>query len=49
MHNDKDCKFGNFSNKTAARLFYEKAKREQQEGRFFPEGIIGVIRYWSKR
>lgn len=37
MHHDKDCKFGSFSNKTAARLFYEKAKREQQEGRFFPE------------
>jgi len=32
-----DCRFGSFPNKTKAREFYEKAKLEQKEGRFFPE------------
>lgn len=35
--NGKDKKFGAFPNKTKAREFYEKAKLEQKEGRFFPE------------
>ena len=30
-------RFGSFPNKTKAREFYEKAKLEQKEGRFFPE------------
>ncbi len=33
----RDRLFGSFSTKTAARDFYEKAKQEQQTGRFFPE------------
>ncbi len=36
-HNGRDRKFGSFPNKTKAREFYEKAKLEQKEGRFFPE------------
>ncbi len=36
-HQGKDRQFGSFEHKTAAREFYEKAKLEQQEGRFFPE------------
>ncbi len=36
-HEGKDRQFGAFPNKTEARLFYEKAKLEQKEGRFFPE------------
>ena len=36
-HEGKERRFGSFSTKTAARYFYEKAKQEQQTGRFFPE------------
>jgi hypothetical protein len=36
-HEGKEQRFGSFSNKTTAREFYEKAKLEQKEGRFFPE------------
>ena len=36
-HEGKERRFGSFSTKTAARDFYEKAKQEQQTGRFFPE------------
>ncbi len=36
-HNGEDRTFGSFPNKTKAREFYEKAKLEQKEGRFFPE------------
>lgn len=36
-HEGKDRRFGSFPNKTKAREFYEKAKLEQKEGRFFPE------------
>ena len=36
-HNGKERQFGAFPTKTKAREFYEKAKVEQQEGRFFPE------------
>ncbi|MEE8125110.1 MAG: site-specific integrase [Nitrospirales bacterium] len=36
-HHGKERQFGAFPNKTKAREFYEKAKREQKEGRFFPE------------
>lgn len=36
-HEGRDRQFGSFSTKTAAREFYEKAKKEQRENRFFPE------------
>lgn len=36
-HEGRERRFGSFSNKTKAREFYEKAKLEQKEGRFFPE------------
>ena len=36
-HHGKEQQFGSFPNKTKAREFYEKAKLEQKEGRFFPE------------
>lgn len=36
-HEGHERRFGSFSTKTAARDFYEKAKQEQQSGRFFPE------------
>jgi integrase len=36
-HEGKDRRFGSFSTKTSARDFYEKAKQEQKQGRFFPE------------
>jgi integrase len=36
-HEGKERRFGSFSTKTAARDFYEKAKQEQQTGRYFPE------------
>jgi integrase len=36
-HEGKDRRFGSFNNKTEARDFYEKAKQEQKQGRFFPE------------
>ncbi len=36
-HEGKDRWFGSFPTKTKAREFYEKAKTEQKEGRFFPE------------
>ena len=36
-HNGSERQFGSFANKTKARDFYEKAKLEQKEGRFFPE------------
>lgn len=36
-HQGKERRFGSFTTKTKAREFYEKAKYEQQEGRFFPE------------
>jgi integrase len=36
-HNGKERRFGSFPNKTQARSFYDKAKVEQHEGRFFPE------------
>ena len=37
MHNMKERRFGSFPTKTKAREFYQKAKTEQHEGRFFPE------------
>ena len=36
-HEGKERRFGSFKNKTEARDFYEKAKQEQNQGRFFPE------------
>lgn len=36
-HDGKERRFGSFRTKTEARDFYEKAKQEQQAGRFFPE------------
>ena len=36
-HHGKERRFGSFPTKTVARDFYEKAKLEQKEGRFFPE------------
>lgn len=33
----RERQFGSFPTKTKAREFYEKAKLEQKEGRFFPE------------
>ncbi|TKB67908.1 MAG: hypothetical protein E8D52_11630 [Nitrospira sp.] len=36
-HDGRERRFGSFSTKTKAREFYEKAKLEQKEGRFFPE------------
>jgi integrase len=36
-HEGRDRKFGSFPTKTSAREFYEKAKKEQKEGIFFPE------------
>ena len=36
-HNGTERQFGSFANKTKARDFYDKAKLEQKEGRFFPE------------
>ena len=36
-HDGKERRFGSFKNITEARDFYEKAKLEQKEGRFFPE------------
>jgi integrase len=36
-HDGKERRFGAFQNKTQARDFYEKAKQEQKQGRFFPE------------
>lgn len=36
-HEGRERRFGSFPTKTKAREFYEKAKLEQQEGRFFPE------------
>ncbi len=36
-HHGQERRFGSFASKTAARGFYEKAKLEQKEGRFFPE------------
>ena len=36
-HDGRDRRFEAFKTKTQAREFYEKAKQEQREGRFFPE------------
>lgn len=36
-HEGRERRFGSFPSKTKAREFYEKAKLEQKEGRFFPE------------
>ena len=36
-HAGRERRFGSFPNKTAAREFYEKAKKEQKDGHFFPE------------
>lgn len=36
-HDGRERRFGSFPTKTKAREFYEKAKLEQKEGRFFPE------------
>lgn len=36
-HGGRERRFGSFPTKTKAREFYEKAKLEQKEGRFFPE------------
>jgi integrase len=36
-HEGRERRFGSFPTKTKAREFYEKAKLEQKEGRFFPE------------
>lgn len=40
-HDGKERRFGSFANKTQAREFYEKAKLEQLQGRFFPERYHG--------
>ncbi|MDC8450806.1 MAG: tyrosine-type recombinase/integrase [Nitrospira sp.] len=46
-HEGRERRFGSFPTKTKAREFYEKAKMEQVEGRFFPEryqrGGYGLI------
>jgi len=36
-HEGRERRFGAFITKTEARDFYEKAKQEQKQGRFFPE------------
>lgn len=36
-HDGRERRFGSFRTKTEARDFYEKAKQEQKQGRFFPE------------
>ena len=36
-HEGQERRFGALKNKTEARDFYEKAKQEQKQGRFFPE------------
>jgi site-specific recombinase XerD len=36
-HDGRERRFGSFKTKTEARDFYEKAKQEQKQGRFFPE------------
>ena len=36
-HEGRERRFGSFTTKTQARDFYEKAKQEQKQGRFFPE------------
>ena len=36
-HQGKEKQFGSFPNKTQAREFYDRAKIEQKEGRFFPD------------
>lgn len=36
-HEGRERRFGSVPTKTKAREFYEKAKLEQKEGRFFPE------------
>jgi site-specific recombinase XerD len=36
-HEGREQRFGAFPNKTEARAFYEKAKQQQRNGRFFPE------------
>jgi len=36
-HHGKEERFGSFATKTEARNFYDNAKKEQREGRFFPE------------
>lgn len=36
-HENKERRFGSFPTKTKAREFYEKAKVQQAEGKFFPE------------
>ncbi len=36
-HEGRERRFGSFDTKTAAREFYEKAKRQQREQQFFPE------------
>lgn len=37
QHEGRERRFGSFPTKTKAREFYQKAKTEQHEGRFFPE------------
>src|SRR5215475_11264951 len=36
-HHGKEERFGSFPTKTEARNFYDNAKKEQRDGRFFPE------------
>src|SRR5690349_21615272 len=36
-HHGKEERFGTFASKTDARNFYDDAKKEQRENRFFPE------------
>src|SRR2546426_9988545 len=36
-HEGRERRFGAFETKTQARDFYEKAKQEQKQGKFFPE------------
>src|SRR5262245_50246916 len=36
-HHGKEERFGSFPTKTEARNFYNDAKKEQRENRFFPE------------
>lgn len=43
----KERRFGAFKNKTEARDFYEKAKQEQKQGQFFPNGIsVAALSSW---
>jgi hypothetical protein len=44
-HEGKEQRFGPFKDKTEARNFYNKAKHDQLQGRFFPNatGMVGTM------